>query len=171
MAVSHVALLRRAALRSLPLGLGCLLALACQSDPSVRKQQYLESGNKYFAEGNYSNAIVEYRHAVDIDSSFGEARKQLAEAYARSNDPRRAFDEYLFAADLLPGDVQLQLTAGAYALAVHRPEHALVRAEKPVQVCRGSPKAIQTHSAFARIVRRRMAYRFVRTCRQLNPLR
>ena len=142
MAVSHVALLRRAALRSLPLGLGCLLALACQSDPSVRKQQYLESGNKYFAEGNYSNAIVEYRHAVDIDSSFGEARKQLAEAYARSNDPRRAFDEYIFAADLLPTDVQLQLTAGAYALAIHRPEHALVRAEKALTQ---EPNNIQAH--------------------------
>jgi tetratricopeptide (TPR) repeat protein len=141
MAVSHVALLRRAALRSFPLGF-CLLALACHADPSVRKQQYLENGNKYLAEGNYANAIVAYRNAVDIDASFGEARKQLAEAYARSNDPRRAFDEYIFAADLLPTDVQLQLTAGAYALVVHRPEHALARAEKALAQ---EPDNIQAH--------------------------
>jgi tetratricopeptide (TPR) repeat protein len=140
MAALRIALLRRAAVRSVPLG--CLLVLACHADPSVRKEQYLESGNKYFAEGKYSYAIVEYRNAIDIDASFGPARKQLAEAYARSDDPRRAFDEYIYAADLLPNDVELQLTVGAYALAVHRPEHALARAEKLLS---REPNNIQAH--------------------------
>jgi len=141
MAISRSVPLRRpASLGSL--AFGCLLALACSTDPSVRKQQYLESGNKYFAEGKYAHAIIEYRNAADIDPSFAEARKQLAESYARSNDARRAFDEYIYAADLLPGDVQLQLTAGAYALAVRRPEHALVRADKALQQ---EPNNIQAH--------------------------
>ena len=141
MAITIGVPLRRAAALS-SVAVGCLLALACQADPSVRKQQYLENGNKYFAEGKYAYAIIEYRNAADIDPSFGEARKQLAEAYARSNDPRRAFDEYIFAADLLPGDVQLQLTAGEYALTVRRPEHALVRADKALKQ---EPNNIQAH--------------------------
>src|SRR5262245_11305332 len=141
MAMSRIApLMRTAALNSL--AVGCLVAVACRADPSVRKQQYLESGNRYLVQGKYASAIIEYRHAVDIDPSFGEARKQLAEAYERNDDARRAFEEYIYAADLLPNDVQLQLTAGAYALAVHKPEHALDRADKALKV---QPNNIQAH--------------------------
>jgi tetratricopeptide (TPR) repeat protein len=141
MAISHIALLRRAAALS-SLAVGCLLALACHADPSVRKQQHLESGHKYFAEGKYAYAIIEYRNAVDIDPSFGEARRQLAEAYARSGDPKHAFEQYIFAADLRPNDVELQLAAGAYSLAVRKPEYALVRADKALTQ---EPNNIQAH--------------------------
>src|SRR5262245_5611565 len=141
MAMAHLApLIRTAALNSL--AVGCLVAVACRADPSVRKQQYLESGNRHLVQGEYAAAIIEYRHAIDIDPSFGEARKQLAEAYARNDDTRRALEEYIYAADLVPNDVQLQVTAGEYALAVHNPEHALARAEKALKV---QPNNIQAH--------------------------
>ena len=139
--MASMARLRRAAALN-SLAVGCLVAVACNADPSLRKQQYLESGNKYLADGKYASAIIEYRNAVDIDPKFGEARKQLAEAYARSDDARRAFEEYIYAADLLPSDVQVQLTAGAYSLALHKAEHALARAEKALKV---EPNNIQAH--------------------------
>ncbi len=124
------------------IALGCLLTTACQTDPSVRKQQYLDSGNRYFAEGKYEHAIIEYRNAVDIDGSFGDARKRLAEAYASNGDARRAFEEYVRAADLLPNDVPLQLTAGTYLLAARRAEDALARADLALRV---EPDNIQAH--------------------------
>ncbi|HEU4878212.1 MAG TPA: tetratricopeptide repeat protein [Gemmatimonadaceae bacterium] len=124
------------------LAVACLLALACHTDPSVRKQQSLEKGNKYFAEGKYSYAIIEYRNAVDIDPSFGEARKRLAEAYARSGDAQHAFEQYVRAADLLPGDAELQLTAGTYLLAARRPKDALARADNALKQ---KPDDIQGH--------------------------
>jgi tetratricopeptide (TPR) repeat protein len=112
-----------------PMVVGCLLTIACQADPSVRKQQYLESGNRYFADGKYAHAVIEYRNAVDLDATFGEARKRLAEAYARTGDGPHALEQFVRAADLLPNDVQLQLTAGTYLLAAGKPDDALARAD------------------------------------------
>src|SRR5262245_16368371 len=96
-------------------GLVCLAltAFACTTDPAVRKQRYLDRGNQYFDQGKYAEAIIEYRNAVGIDPSFGPARKRLAESYARTGDDRAAFAETIRAADLLPSDVGVQLSAGA----------------------------------------------------------
>ncbi len=138
---SPISLVKRLAIPGL-LVMGWLLTTACQADPSVRKQRYLDSGNQSFAEGKYQHAIIEYRNAVDIDGSFGEARKRLAEAYARIGDAPRAFEQYVRAADLLPNDVQLQLTAGAYLLAARKPEDALARADLALRL---EPDNIQAH--------------------------
>jgi cellulose synthase operon protein C len=133
-------------LRQLP-GVGllaslCLLAVACQGDPAVRKQKYLESGNGYFAEGKFDHAIIEYRNAVDLDATFGEARKRLAESYAKVGDVQHALEEYVRAADLLPQDVDVQLTAGAFLLAARKPEEAVARADAAL---REQPDNIQAH--------------------------
>lgn len=125
---SRVPLIRRIGVRGV-VGIACLLSFACQSDPSARKREYLESGNRYLADGKYPHAIIEYRNAIDIDPTFGEARKRLAEAYARTGDAPQALEQYVRAADFIPTDVQLQLTAGAYLLAARKPGDALARAD------------------------------------------
>jgi FimV-like protein len=108
-------------------------ALACTSDPAVKKQQYLDSGNRYFEQGKYAEAIVEYRNAVEIDATFGPARKRLAEAFARMGDDRNAYREFIRAADLLPSDVDVQLNAGKLLLADRRPAEALARADSALK--------------------------------------
>jgi tetratricopeptide (TPR) repeat protein len=132
MADTRISALKRLAALSV-VAVASLLAVACQSDPTVRKQQYLESGNRYSADGKYPHAIIEYRNAVDIDPTFGEARKRLAEAYMRSGEAPHALEEYIRAADLLPNDVELQLTAGTYLLAARKPEDALARADNALK--------------------------------------
>src|SRR5262249_50230351 len=59
---------------------------ACSSDPETTKQRHLTRGREYFAQEKYAEAIIELRNAVQIDARFGEARYQLAEAYARTGD-------------------------------------------------------------------------------------
>jgi len=121
--------------RLLPAVLGvAVTALACTSDPAVKKQQYLDSGNRYFDQGKYVEAIVEYRNAVEIDATFGEARKRLAEAYARTGDDRSAFSEFIRAADLLPSDVNVQLNAGRLLLVDKKPQEALARADAVLKI-------------------------------------
>src|SRR5687767_7973136 len=88
---------------------GLLLASACSKDPAVRKQEFLQSGNKYFEAKQYRHAIIEYRNAVQIDPTFGAARARLAEAYALNGEPVRALQEYVRAADLLPKNLEVQL--------------------------------------------------------------
>ena len=63
--------------------LAAVLPAACATDPDGPKRRYLASGDRYFAEQKYKEAIVEYRNAVRDDPRFGEARSKLAEAYLR----------------------------------------------------------------------------------------
>jgi tetratricopeptide (TPR) repeat protein len=122
--------------------LAAVLAAGCTGDPAVRKQQYLENGNRYVAEGKYPYAIIEYRNAVGIDPGFGEAQKRLAEAYAKSGDAPHALEEYVRAADLLPQDIEVQLIAGTYLLAARKMEDAVGRADAVLKV---QPENIQAH--------------------------
>jgi tetratricopeptide (TPR) repeat protein len=104
-------------------------AVACTSDPAVRKQQHFERGKSYFDKGQYTEAVIEYRNATEIDGTFGEARKQLAESYTRVGNDRAAFDQFVRAADLLPSDVALQVHVGTLLLVARKPEEALARAD------------------------------------------
>ena len=121
---------------------GLLLASACSKDPAVRKQEFLQSGNKYFEAKQYRHAIIEYRNAIQVDPTFGPARARLAEAYARGGEPRLALDEYVRAADLLPRDLEVQIQAGTYLLAAGRPQDALGRAEIALKL---QPKDARVH--------------------------
>lgn len=103
-----------------------VLVSAC-SNPEADKQRYLESGNAFFAQKKYAEAIVEYSNAVRIDEKFGAARLQLAEAYAQSGDPARAYREYIRAADLLPDNADAQVKASTYLSLAGQYEDAKTR--------------------------------------------
>ena len=64
-----------------------VLALgACTSDPKVTAKAALEKGNQHVSKNKYPEAIIEYRRAVQADPRLGEARLQLAYAYASTGD-------------------------------------------------------------------------------------
>lgn len=92
-----------------------ILAASACSDPEARKQQFLERGNALAAEGKYQEAVLEYRNAIRLDRLFGEARFQLAEAYAQIQSPDAA-REYIRAADLLPERADVQTKAALVML-------------------------------------------------------
>jgi tetratricopeptide (TPR) repeat protein len=105
-------------------------AAGCSKDPESAKREYLRSGNRYFDQQKYNEAIVQYRNALQQDARFGEARLKLAEAHERTGDARAAMREYVRAADALPGSVQAQVKAGAYLLAAGQFEDARAAAER-----------------------------------------
>jgi tetratricopeptide (TPR) repeat protein len=111
-----------------------VIVAGCRADPAVKRQQYLESGNRYFDQAKYAEAIIEYRNAIGVDATFGQARKRLAESYARVGNARGSFDEFVRAADLLPNDVDVQLTAGNLLLMARQPQEALARADGALKV-------------------------------------
>ena len=103
--------------------------LACSSSPETRRQRYLESGNQYFNKGQYREALIEFRNAVQADGRSGEARLRLAQTYERIGDRSNASAEHVRAADLLPDDLALQVKAGNYLLSARRFDDAKARAE------------------------------------------
>jgi len=105
------------------------LVAACSTDPLARSRKFIESGDRYVQQNKYAEAVIEYRNAVQANQTSGEARKKLASAYARTGDATRAFEEYVRAADLLPTDVDLQLTAGRYLLSARKFQDALARGD------------------------------------------
>jgi len=58
-----------------------LLLGACTQDPNVKKQQYLERGIKYHAEGKYNEAILQLKNALQIDPKFGPALHAIGRVY------------------------------------------------------------------------------------------
>lgn len=124
-------------------GLGLAVAvtgLACRANPDVAKREYLKSGDRYVEEKKYSEAIVQYRNALQQDPKFGEARYKLAETYAKQGDGPGALREYVRAADLLPANVDAQVKAAGLLLLARQFEDAKTRAQKALAK---DPKNVQ----------------------------
>jgi tetratricopeptide (TPR) repeat protein len=117
-----------------------MTAAACAKDPQKAKVEYFESGNRYFDQKKYQEAVVEYRNAIQQDPKYGEARYKLAEAYAKLDDARNAYREYIRAADLLPSNTDAQLRAGTLLLLAGQYEDARTRADKVLAM---QPKNIE----------------------------
>jgi tetratricopeptide (TPR) repeat protein len=109
-------------------------AAGCSRDPEGAKRAYMESGDRYFQQKKYREAIVEYRNVLRLDARSGEARKQLAAAYVQIGDPVNAVREQIRAADLLPNDLKAQVEAGSMLLLVGRFEDAKARAKQALSI-------------------------------------
>lgn len=91
---------------------------------------HLTRADKYVADGQLPEAIVEYRRAIQLDQQLGDARLKLGDTYAKTNDPVNAIKEYVRASDLLPANDDAQLKAATGLLLAGRFEDAKLRAEK-----------------------------------------
>jgi tetratricopeptide (TPR) repeat protein len=98
---------------------------------------HLKSAADYEAKKEYASAIVEYRAALQLDPTLGEARIKLGDLYARNSDAQNAYREYVRAADTMPDSIDAQLKAGALLLLGNQFADAKARAEK---VLRLSPR-------------------------------
>ncbi|MGA9806818.1 MAG: tetratricopeptide repeat protein, partial [Candidatus Sulfotelmatobacter sp.] len=78
------------------------LFTGCSRDPNVRKQKFLESGDRYFDKGKYREAAIQYANALQVDSRFAQAHYKLGETYLKLGDGSRAVQELSRAVDLAP---------------------------------------------------------------------
>jgi tetratricopeptide (TPR) repeat protein len=104
------------------------VVVACGKDPERAKREYLASGDRYYAKAKYAEAVVEYRNAIRYDARFGDARYRLGRTYLALHDARNAYAELVRAADLLPGNVEVQLAAGRVLLLASQFDGAKQRA-------------------------------------------
>ena len=105
----------------------------CSSDPQAEARKHLDRGNQQATNKKFPEAIIEYRRAVQADPRLGEARLQLAHAYASTGDGINALREYVRAADLLPENVDAQERAGAYLLLANQFTDAQGLADRMLQ--------------------------------------
>jgi len=69
------------------------LLTGCSRDPNVRKQKYLESGQRYFDKGQYREAEIQFENAIQVDSRFADAHYKLALAAMKLQQWPTAYQE------------------------------------------------------------------------------
>ena len=109
-----------ALLLSLSLLVG-VFATGCSRDPNVRKQKFLEQGNRDFDKGKYPEALISYSRAIQIDPRFAEAHYKLAQCYLKQGSWAQAFQELNRTVDLQPDNWPAQLEIARLFLASGKP--------------------------------------------------
>ncbi len=102
---------------------------ACTRDPNVRKQKYLESGNRYFDQEKYREAAIQYLNAIQVDPRFVDAHYQLAQAYLRLGVWSGAASELLRTVDIQPEHWKAQIDIGNLMLASRQFQQAQEKAD------------------------------------------
>src|SRR5579863_1117992 len=95
--------------RLLVLGCVAVFLTGCSRDPNVRKQKYFESGERYFAKGQYREAAIQYKNAVQIDSTYGNAHYGLAQACLKLQQWNPAYQELARTLELEPNNYQARI--------------------------------------------------------------
>src|SRR5664279_3852591 len=81
----------------------------CSRDPNVRKQKYMESGQRYFDKGQYREAEIQFQNAVQTDSRYAEAHYKLALAAMKQGDGQTALQELTTTLQIQPDYYTAQL--------------------------------------------------------------
>jgi tetratricopeptide (TPR) repeat protein len=120
--------MKLASLRHVALGLIVVsFAGACRR-PNA--DAHLQKATAYVDQSRLSDAIIEYRLALQADPKRGDIRLKFGDALLRSGDGSNALKEYVRAADLLPDDAKAQIKAGNILLMAGGFEDAKTRANK-----------------------------------------
>ncbi|MFZ1138923.1 MAG: tetratricopeptide repeat protein, partial [Candidatus Sulfotelmatobacter sp.] len=127
----------------------------CSRDPNVRKQKYLDSGEKYSSEGKYREAVIQFRNAILIDSRFAQAHYDLSQAYLKLGDSNDAFQELTRTVDLAPDNYRAHTDLANLLDTVRNPdgspvEDTLKQAKTHLDILREKqPNNPETHEAWA----------------------
>jgi len=139
-----------------------LVLAACNRDPNVRKQKYFESGQKYFADGKYRQAAIQFENAIQIDGKFAAAHYQLAQTYLQLRDGQHAYLETERTLDLQPDNYKahadmVNMLASDYASAANPSD--LTAAQEHIDVLlRQQPNDPATHLAIANLLNAQQKY-------------
>jgi tetratricopeptide (TPR) repeat protein len=132
-----------------------VLLTGCSRDPNVRKQKYFDSGEKYFAQGNYREAAIQYANAVQIDSRFAQAHYNLSQAYLKLGDTNRAYQELSRTVELAPDNYRAHTDLANLLVTVRNPDGTpaadpLKQAKTHLDILREKqPNNPETHEAWA----------------------
>ncbi len=96
-----------------------LLALACQacsSNPFAAKEEYVRRGRQFADQGNYADAILQFRKALQKDASYGEAYLRYGQVMVLSQNQAEAFQALSRAVDLMPASEEAKVELGNLAI-------------------------------------------------------
>lgn len=93
------------------------LLAGCHGDPNVRKRKYLESGERYSAQGKYRDAAIQFSNALKVDKGYADAHYALAHAYEQLGEHGAAYAELVRTVDLQPTNYKARIDLGNLSIA------------------------------------------------------
>ena len=130
----------------LGLALSLTLLAGCSRDPNVRKQKYLESGQRFYDKGKYREAAIQFGNAVQVDPHYGDAHYQLARTYLKLQDWFRAYQELERTLETEPENYRARLDLADLLIAGHN----LPGAKEHIDILLAKqPKDPEVHIALA----------------------
>lgn len=143
---------RRGAWAAIALVTAAVLLAGCHGDPNVRKQKYLESGERYSAQGKYREAAIQYLNALKVDKNFADAHYALAQAYEHLGQISGAYGELMHTVDLQPANYKARIDLGNLLIAAGRTDDAQAQANA---VMAAQPNNPDVHALLSAIAVRR----------------
>lgn len=143
---------RHSALGVVAFFLSVTLLSGCFRDPNVRKHKYLESGQRYSAQGKDREAVIQFSNALKIDKNFGDAHYALAQTYLHMGALSAAYGELQRTVNLQPTNYRARIDLGDMFLAAGRTDDAFAQANA---VMASQPDNADVHSLLSRIAARR----------------
>jgi tetratricopeptide (TPR) repeat protein len=116
----------------------CALIVVCacgKTSPAA----HVKKADEFAAKKDFTNAVLEYRLALQGDPKLGDARLKLGDVYAQVGDAQNAYREYVRAADTMPENIDAQLKAGALLLLANQFAEAKARAEAVLRLSSRNP--------------------------------
>ena len=143
---------RRGSLGVAALFVAVALLAGCHRDPNVRKHKYLESGDRYSAQGKYREAAIQYLNALKVDKSFPDAHFALAHTYLHLGQFSAAYAELAHTVDLQPANLKARTELGNLLLAGGKIDDAQKQADA---IMAAEPNNPDVHAMLAAIALRR----------------
>jgi tetratricopeptide (TPR) repeat protein len=124
------------------------MGAACNRNPAVRKQQFLERGDSYFNDKHYSEAVIEYKKALRADPTFGEAYYRLGLALLRQGQWPGAGESLSRAVQFSPDNLDARLRMGDILVAAGQYDDARTQAG---EVLKRDPQNASVHLLLGQI--------------------
>ena len=126
-----------------------LLSTGCTQDPNVKKQKYLESGQRYFDQQRYREAAIQFSNALQVDSRFAQAHYQLGETFLKLQDWNHAYEELSRTVELDPTMYAAHAELSNMLVGARQPD-ALKQAKTHLDLLREKqPNSMETHAAWS----------------------
>ncbi len=106
---------------------------ACQAEES-QIEEHLDRGDAYMEGGEFAEAIIEYRTALQTDPKNKAAHWGLAQAYFKDRRIREAFWELRETSRLDPSNLDARFRFGDLSIAAGDPEEALRQADGMIEL-------------------------------------
>lgn len=135
-----------------------LLLVSCAGNPQKAKLEYLQKGDGYMTQKQYSSAAIEYRNALKLDPHYSDAYYHLGKAYlalfqddslhkpgAAQQDLQGAYKAFSSAVSSDPNQLDARVALAELIMSAHAQKQYYAATDDMNYVLKQDPKNAEAH--------------------------